>query len=244
MNSFFMPPPILILGIFLFVVNCLGVHKAKFALIAAVTTQTQNTLDSHQTEHPVAIIKPDGSKLPVADISRDPDRITETGISLDPYRVTEKDGEAIFAHSEVLKSMNLSGKEFIEKSSRDFAEIFYKRKLNTQQILDEAEDAFLGIPLTDYSLSSGERVERERQQKTALEFFHTVIRADILTASKAELQNLKDNLTIAIYTMGLLEDTIKAQQQLPLDYFNYNMKLTIETRMLVIDRMFDLGIAQ
>jgi hypothetical protein len=244
MNSLFMPPPILILGIFLFVVNCLGVDRnSKDLLIAFAISNTQTVLNNNPVEKPPALLNPNGTPLhPPAPVTTAP--ITATVSEKNIYDISTVDGEAIadIVGSEI--ALKVLEKKNIDKVVSEFPRIIYAPKLTSQDVIDDAEDIDLGIPTKDRSLSNDEKQKRIQDELILVRGFHTETRSFIYNATPEELRTMRINFTLAIAMYGKLEDSIKANPEIDQQYFQTIIEYTIQSRMLVIDAMVARGISQ
>ncbi|HMZ62091.1 MAG TPA: hypothetical protein PL048_25190, partial [Leptospiraceae bacterium] len=112
------------------------------------------------------------------------------------------------------------------------------------QVIEDAEDADLGLPPKDRSLTDSEKQKRVQEETERVQKFHVEIRSFIYDATPDELKNMRTNLTLAIAVHGRLGEYIIGLSSAEQLYFKKIIEYNIQSRTLVIDAMTAGGIKQ
>ena len=216
----------------LLLANCLGVSRSKAVIAAAAQLKAQSVLDANPVSRPPALVNPDGTPLHPA--------VDEKNI----YEISVKDGEEIAEFEETAATQKLLEKENMAKAMSDFQKFFYYPNLTSAQVIEDAEDADLGLPPKDRSLTDSEKQKRVQEETERVQKFHAEIRSFIYDATPDELKNMRTNLTLAIAVHGRLGEYIIGLSSAEQLYFKKIIEYNIQSRTLVIDAMTAGGIKQ
>ncbi len=178
------------------------------------------------------MVNPDGTPLHPA--------VEEKNI----YEISIKDGEEIAEFEETAATQKLLEKENMAKAMSDFQRFFYYPNLTSARVIEDAEDADLGLPPKDRSLTDSEKQKRVQEETERVQKFHAEIRSFIYDATPDELKNMRTNLTLAIAVHGKLEEHFGGLETEEKLYFKKIIEYNIQSRMLVIDAMTVRGTKQ
>ena len=209
--------------------NCVAVNPTKDLKAHMAQVRFLVFLKNLNVVHPPPLLNSDGTPLhpAIEDISPTTPESRYTLSSPENVELAE-------LHDQ-LEKQGLLTSDSIQKNILHFENLVSTKSRTPEEVIEDADDADLGIPPKDRTLTEEEKKKAIENERIQFNAFQAELRSYIYEAKLEELKTLRSNLNYSIYLYSFLEEELKNHSQETQDFFKDSIYLTAQTRMLVID---------